>query len=70
MKFRGFNNNKKKKSRSYNFKMKFITEPSANRIKEMSSSGFFPEQPPRFLARGREPQFVQFVPVKLLALHR
>lgn len=50
--------------------MKFITGLSANCIKEMSSSGFFPEQPPHFLARVRELQFVQFVPVKLLALHR
>lgn len=47
--------------------MKFMTKPSTNRIKEMSSSGSFSEQPPRFLARSRE---LQFVPVKLLALHK
>lgn len=47
MKFRGFNNKiKKKKRRSYNLKMNFITEPSTNHIKETSGSGFFPEQPP------------------------
>lgn len=46
--------------------MEFITEPSANRIKETSGSAFFPEEPPRVLAGGGEPQRV---PVKLLALH-
>lgn len=59
MKFRGLIKKKKRKSRRYNLKMKFIIEPRANHIKETNSSGFFLELSPRILARGREPSLSQ-----------